>query len=195
MPNYLHFKVAVKGIEPPIEREFLLHEQATFEDLHRAIQDAGGWQDHQFYIFFPEKMVGHIAHKDDRNVHDNLPGPIGANVALRSYFRDAKGAAAPVRRCIYQYGAGNSGWLVDVVMVEKVESAGRFERRLSGGARAFPPEDCGGMSGYFKCAGMVRIADVAADPDWVDSNGLLDWLDGWHPDRFDPASVYENFNR
>ena len=45
--RFFDFVVELRGIEPRIWRRFLLRLDQTFEDLHKAIQDAAGWQDYR----------------------------------------------------------------------------------------------------------------------------------------------------
>ena len=54
------------------------------------------------------------------------------------------------------------------------------EYTLDGGG-ACPPEDCGGVPGYYDCIRALREGD--------NSEELLDWLGRWRPDRFDPAKI------
>jgi len=46
---------------------------------------------------------------------------------------------------------------------------------------AGPPEDCGGVPGYLDCIEALKSRD--------NSDGMLDWLGRWKPDRFDPAQI------
>jgi len=87
----------------------------------------------------------------------------------------------------YQYDFGDS-WDHDVAMRAVVDLPDKFERRLLDGARAFPHEDCGGLPGYEDCC---KIATGAAE----DTEGLLKWLDGWHPERFDLGEIRARFDK
>ena len=52
------------------------------------------------------------------------------------------------------------------------------------GARACPPEDCGGPSGYDNLLAAIR------DPDHEEHESVLEWLGGrFDPERFDPSQV------
>ena len=44
MRAYLEFEVSLRYITPRIWRRFQITANATFLDLHRAIQDSFGWQ-------------------------------------------------------------------------------------------------------------------------------------------------------
>jgi hypothetical protein len=62
-----------------------------------------------------------------------------------------------------------------------------FHRRLLAGARAFPPEDCGGVWGYQAClaaVGACEPADVGASPAALQER--KEWLPAdWDPEAFD----------
>jgi hypothetical protein len=93
-------------------------------------------------------------------------------------------------RMIYEYDFGD-GWEHEVV-VEKllsvVSGRGRYPM-VTGGGRACPPEDCGGVPGYY------HLLQVLADPDDPDHEDLLVWTGGdYEPERFDAQEVNRAFN-
>jgi hypothetical protein len=52
------------------------------------------------------------------------------------------------------------------------------------GARACPPEDCGGVTGYY------HLLEALADPEHEDHEILLEWVGGkFDPEAFDAATV------
>lgn len=84
------------------------------------------------------------------------------------------------------------GWEHEVVLKGVVELPERFKRRLVGGARAFPPEDCGGIPGYEECCEAVRLSDEELadlekrDPEtWEAMQDRRGWVGDWDPERFD----------
>ena len=156
-------------------RRFLLKETATFADLHLALQDAAGYWDYHLYEF-----IGLGNRRLARSPHDEGGGsPSAANVKLKSYF-PAEGI------CGYIYDFGDM-WVHDVELLGVVESTERFTRRLLDGKRAFPPEDCGGTSGYRSCVKALKHP-AKADPE------LLEWLDDWRPEAFDLPTVKATFD-
>ena len=105
------------------------------------------------------------------------PDPDAKKVKLDSYFTDAN-------TCVYEYDFGDS-WEHDVGIKGIVERPENFGRMLLGGARAFPPEDCGGIPGYEEC---VRVANGGKDPE-----KLREWLDGWDPEKFNFKKIERLF--
>ena len=60
----------------------------------------------------------------------------------------------------------------------------RAARPVGAGARACPPEDCGGPHSY------ERLPAALADPADLERPELLDWLGGeFDPDAFDVAAT------
>jgi hypothetical protein len=61
------------------------------------------------------------------------------------------------------------------------------------GARACPPEDCGGTPGY------AELIDTLADPDHAGHQHMLGWLGlakdtDFDPAQFDPADANRRLN-
>jgi hypothetical protein len=80
---------------------------------------------------------------------------------------------------LYEYDFGDS-WAHEV-RVEKILPADPSSARRAvclGGARACPPEDCGGIPGY------DHLLKVIANPRHPEHGETLEWLGG----RFDPAA-------
>lgn len=188
--KYFQFGVSLLGVEPAIFRRFLLRADATFEDLHLAIQDASSWKNYQPYLFW-SAHGNMIALKDDW-YFKAWRYPLGEDVPLESYFAVNSGLP-PVTECVYEYELDT--WYCHVVLERCVTLEEQFERRLLTGARAFPLEDCRGMSGYQKCIQVARAAEMSVDPGFMDKNGLMFFLEDWRPDRFDLDAVKETFDR
>ena len=145
MPTYYEFEVSLSRVKPRIWRRFLLSTEATFIDLHEAIQDSSGWFNCHLFEFKDEKarsIAGLPESEFDKSVAD------ASNIPLASYFGDDK-----AKRCSYEYDFGD-GWVCEVTL-SQVESAEKFWRRILAGERAFPPEDCGGLPGYSRCVKAI----------------------------------------
>lgn len=107
------------------------------------------------------------------------PHPDAADVRIASYFTEHD-------RCQYEYDFGD-GWLHDIRVVRRIEEPVDYRQRLLDGARAFPPEDCGGLPGYETC---VEVATGGDDPD-----DRREWLGDWDPDHVDLARLKQRFDR
>ena len=185
MPSYFEFEVSLHYIKPRIWRRFLIDADATFGDLHRAIQDSFGWQSCHLWEFRHSGRNGTLAglKYDDMNFGDEEGTPDAELVKLGSHFTRLKA-------CQYVYDFGD-GWRHDVKRNRRVASTERFHRRLLAGRRACPPEDCGGLPGY---ARFVSVVETGVDPWGENVEELLEWLGEWDPSAFDLAAGKRRFD-
>jgi len=174
-------KVSLLGAKPPIWRRLEVPADTSLARLHDVIQVAFGWYDCHLHVF--ETPYGEFGTPDGQLGHR-----AEAPVTLEQV---APGERSRIR---YTYDFGDD-WEHEIV-VEKVldrDAAVRYPR-CTGGRRAAPPEDCGGVWGY---ADLLR---VLADPDDPEHEDRLEWLslqDGadFDPDEFDADEVTEELAR
>ncbi len=82
----------------------------------------------------------------------------------------------------YDYDFGD-GWSHELRIEKRLAADPRLSYPLCiGGARACPPEDCGGTHGY------ERLLEALADSDDAEHDDMLRWLGG----HFDPESFDVN---
>ncbi|KAF0151421.1 MAG: plasmid pRiA4b ORF-3 family protein [Ignavibacteria bacterium] len=84
----------------------------------------------------------------------------------------------------YEYDFGDS-W-IHTVKFEKILQAAVDEKypKCIDGKMACPPEDCGGIYGYYDLLKVLR------NPKNEDYNEMLEWLGGeFDPKKFDPKDV------
>jgi len=193
MPTYLDLEVSLLGIAPRIWRRFLLRDTASFRDLHVAVQEVGGWEDYHLFAFLKTTGKRDIIAAVRREMYDLDPerveGPPAGDVPLLSHFKRKGG------KCIYLYDFGDN-WELLVELKQSVELAEDFRRRLVGGARAFPSEDCGGIGGYQYC--LTALEPIDPEEDEATRRDLLErrhWLGNWQPEAFDFESIRESFDR
>jgi hypothetical protein len=169
--------VTLAGVRPRVWRRIAITADATFGDLHHAIQDACGWDDDHLFVFRTSTggMIGGSPFEDPFGD----PVPDADEVGLADYF-------AQYERCQYEYDFGDS-WLHDVNVVRRIDEPVDYRRQLLDGARAFPPEDCGGLPGYEEC---VEVATGGDDP-----HGRREWLGDWDPEHLDFAQLKRRFDR
>ena len=190
MPTYLELRVALQGIRPPIWRRFLIRSTGSFESLHHAIQDAFGWERCHLWEFRePGRRGDPIAGVPDSDGGFGWgpPTPDASKVRLSSYFMTS---ATPVK-CHYTYDFGDS-WEHLVTLRNVVTLDESFERRLLAGKRACPPEDCGGVSGYYR---LWELLETGKDPYGDDPDELREWIGDWDPESFDLPSRKASFDR
>lgn len=163
--------VRLRDVEPPVWRRIVAPERTTLADLHGILQAAMGWQDAHLWLFELDGVrYGEIENMDDFG--DPRAVSVGS-IADGTSFR-------------YDYDFGD-GWEHDI----RVENHRTAEAPAClDGARACPPEDCGGAPGY------EHLLDVAADPGHPERTELLDWLGGpFDPEAFDAAQATARMRR
>ncbi|GEM_PF-69955 len=174
------FMIALKDVEPTVWRRIQVPGEYSFWDLHVAIQDAMGWLDyhlHEFRLrdsFTGGETVLGFAEEGSMEDRKALTDYI---VLISDYFGDE-----PVE---YLYDFGDS-WRHEVTLEAVLPRHREAEYpRCIAGARACPPEDCGGVSGY---ADFLRII---ADPADEEHDETLHWVGGtFNPEYFDPSAVH-----
>ena len=180
VPTYLQFRVELQHARPPIWRRFLIRPDASFAELHDAIQTACGWKHYHLYCFYATAIGPNpIAGVPD----EDYPGmPDAERVPIRTHF-------GPSRRCLYLYDYGD-GWEHEVRLEGAQDLPEIFERKLLDGARSFPPEDCGGISGYEECIALIRKGKGTK----AEQRELLKRIGRWHPERFERDKVARQFD-
>ncbi|MDA3799591.1 MAG: plasmid pRiA4b ORF-3 family protein [Kiritimatiellae bacterium] len=157
--NGIRVKLSLQYSEPKIWREVCLPFDVSFAELHDIIQILMDWDDyhlHQFkhnglYIGDP-KMFEEFG---DRCIDEK-------EVVLGDVFQ-RKGS-----KCEYEYDFGDS-WGVDVVSQGKMKEDDDLFTVI-GGEMAAPPEDCGGIPGFY------NMIEVLSDPKHPDYDELYEWM-------------------
>jgi hypothetical protein len=168
-------KVSLRGAKPPIWRRLLVPADISLARLHTTILAAFGWNGGHMHVF--ETAYGDFGQADRELGHR-----ADTSVTLEQ-------VASAVRDKIrYTYDFGDD-WVHDIT-VEKVLDADPATTypRCTGGRRAAPPDDCGGIWGY------QELVHVLADPKHPEHADRLEWLglsdaSEFTPDAFDPAEV------
>ena len=175
------FKIALKGIRPPIWRRIQVPSTYSFWDLHVAIQDAMGWTDchlHSFEFGLRTKGIREsigIPDPDFPDEDDMLPG---WKIPIAKLFSMSN----PSADYIYDFG---DDWEHKVVLESILPRDGSVQYpRCIAGKRACPPEDCGGVWGY------EELLEIQADPSHERHEEIMEWLgDPIDPESFNHAEV------
>jgi len=166
-------KVTLRGARPPIWRRLQVPAAIRLSSLHDVLQITMGWEDDHLHQFTHERRLFGVP--DGEGL---LPTLDEAGVSLDTLLR------APKEKLVYEYDFGDS-W-EHVVSLEAVVPHDPEVRlpRCTGGRRACPPEDVGGIWGYEE---MLAALEAPDDPD---NQERLEWLgDGFDPTYFDADAV------
>lgn len=167
-------RVTIREIDPPIWRRLLIPDQLTLGQLHRVLQLVFGWQDYHLYAF-------ELGERRFEAPDAEAEGEDAAATTLRTLGLNA-GA-----EFVYRYDFGDD-WEHEI-LVEEVRPlpAADVEEpwpALLDGARAGPPEDCGGAHGYAELVATLGRPRTRACAE------LREWLgEGYDPAVFDRWAI------
>ena len=160
-------KVTLKGSTPPIWRRLQVKDNIRLGDLSVVVQCAMGWNGGHLHQFIHQgQYFGEPSDDDCDSVTDE------DKVRLSDLHLRAKS------KFVYEYDFGDD-WMHDIV-VEKtlpVEKGVDYPRCIAG-KLACPPEDCGGIWGFY------NMLQAVADPKHAEHEDYKEWLD----DKFDPEA-------
>jgi hypothetical protein len=164
-------KVTLLGTRPPIWRRLLVPADLTLEDLHHILQTAMGWQNCHMHDF----QIGQKTFGQPDPDEGFMDMPTTANEGAARLFRVLGKAGA---KAVYNYDFGD-GWEHGIT-VEKVlaPEPGRVYPVCVDGKRHCPPEDCGGVYGFYD------LLETIGDPKHEQYAETIDWLG----DDFDPEA-------
>lgn len=174
VPVY-QLKVTLDGIKPPIWRRIQVRGYVSLFKLHKIIQAMMGWEDYHLHQFMVGEDYYAIQSPED-------PWPMETKNEKRAKLFQV--APTEKSRFIYEYDLGDS-WYHEI-MVEKILHPVR-EQELPvclAGKRSRPPEDCGGIGGYYEFLEAIR------DPKHPDHEDMLIWAgEDFDPERFDIEEI------
>ena len=150
----VRLKITLEDTDPPIWRRIEVKATTTLKALHPIIQAAMGWENEHLFQF---EVRGYRAG--------------GGHASLGDL------AAEGIKRFSYLYDMGDS-W-EHGLHIEKLLPAdpGAAYPRYVDGAGRCPPEDVGGIPGFY------AFLDALADPNNPDHEDRLDWYGGYFGEK------------
>ena len=169
MPDIYQLKVTLLGTDPPIWRRILVPADLILAKLHDVLQKAMGWENSHLYEFRAGKQ---IYGRPNREMMSLGFGPTTINdrqVCLDEVLPRVRS------KLIYTYDMGDS-WEHSVVLEKSLPADPNMTYPVcTGGERACPPEDCGGIPGFY---------NLLENPE-----ELRDWIGGYDPEAFSAEAV------
>ena len=156
--------------DPLIWREVEVPASITLKVLHDIVQISIGWLGYLLWDFT-------IGGKNYRLPLDGGWGGVPSIDAAKTRLRDVLKSDPATMRYLYDFGDSWEHRLIvsDIRQGEPGMSYPRYVR----GERNGPPEDCGGIPGFY------AMLDVRADPAHPDHAAILRYLDEWDPDEIE----------
>lgn len=185
MKDVIQLKITLKSTEPAIWRRLQVEKTTTFFELHHIIQIAFGWKNYHLYEFNSD---GHkIGAPDDymANIHSNDEGVIDArDITLESLIVEL----GEIFSYLYDFG---DSWN-HIIIIEKFlpkELAKKYPICMDG-ALACPPEDCGGIPGFY------NLLDILKDKQHPEYKESKRWVGkNFNPSFFDNEKANKTLAR
>jgi hypothetical protein len=171
-------RVQLRDIKPPVWRLLRVRPQTRLPRFHKILQTAMGWTNSHLHLFeIDGKPYGEGDFEWDFDVRDYT------GVKLEDVFTGGRKAF------LYEYDMGDS-WRHDITLLGTVAGEQGEKIACTGGARACPPEDCGGVGGYY------HLLEALTDPEHEDHDMLLEWVGGrYDPEAFDVKAFDRTLKR
>lgn len=179
----LRLKIVLVDTQPPIWRRVEVPAEMTLKELHVVIQAAMGWENAHLYQFHVGRET--IAGPGMGGGGWDASPSIGAG-----RVRLADLTTRGVKRFSYIYDMGDS-W-EHTIHIERSPSAdpAAIYPRLVDGALRCPPEDIGGIPGFY------AFLDAMSDPKHPDHDDRIEWYGGvFDPAAFDADHIRKDLNR
>jgi hypothetical protein len=169
-------KVTLNDSHPPIWRRIQVPADICLPELHAVLQIVMGWSNSHLHGY----RVGRQYYSEpDPNLEEMMDDTLDERRIRLSQIAPDTGS-----RFIYEYDFGDS-W-EHTVVVEKIlplDADEHYPRCLTG-KRACPPDDVGGMGGYYD------FLEVVQDPEDPEHDEMVAWYGGkFNPEYFDLQRV------
>lgn len=199
-------RITLRGTKPPIWRKLAVPSGVTLGQLHELIQIAMGWSDCHLHGFVlkdksleknPRELARLMTMERFEDMFAGASGmrtfspktdPFGMDLDMEGEDEDAVALAEVCPRVksklTYEYDFGD-GWehLIEVQKIIDPKPGTEYPVCLSG-KLACPPEDCGGVWGYYD------MLEAIENPEHESHEDLTDWLDeDFDPQAFDLEEI------
>jgi hypothetical protein len=169
--EFFQLKITLKNIKPPIWRRILVAPEIKLDRLHDVLQIVMGWDNSHLHQF--ETPLGYIA--------DPAFGLEEAESSKKTTLQSV--LSGPRSHIRYEYDFGD-GWDHQILLEKVVELDDPVLALCLGGARACPPEDCGGPWGY------GNLLEILKDPKHPEHEDMSEWIGGeFDAEAFDVEAI------
>ncbi|MGC9316571.1 MAG: plasmid pRiA4b ORF-3 family protein [Armatimonadota bacterium] len=175
-------RIGIAGSEPEIWRRVDVPAHATLGDLHTIIQRIMNWENYHLHQF---------------QIHDEFympQAPVELNLEMAEAADETEAclidldlAAGTSFEYVYDFG----DWWVHEITVEEVLERDPEQSYpvCRGGEMAGPPEDVGGLWGYYE------MLEALEDPEHPEHEMYAEWIEQWDPEEFDLDAVNKTLKR
>jgi hypothetical protein len=173
---WYQLKVTLEASNPAVWRRITVRGDVKLDLLHAILQLAMGWTNSHLHMF----SIGANRYSEPPLIDD--PGWGGDEDKDERKLTLAQVVDRGFGMFGYEYDLGDS-WIHLLVVENELpaDPASKAIARCLDGARACPPEDCGGVGGF------EQLLKVLRNPRHREYRSTLEWLGGpFDPAAFDP---------
>jgi len=165
-------KLTLRDSKPPIWRRLLVPSTIMLSELHMVIQTAMGWTNSHMSEFHTIVKGWSKPGPDEDNAHD------AREARLDQLLK------TPKDKCYYTYDFGDN-WEHEILLekIAEPDEAWPGYPVCVKGVRACPPEDCGGIWGYYE------LLETVSDPKHPEHKEMKEWLGPFDPEAFNLEAV------
>lgn len=171
-------RIELCDTEPLIWRQVEVPTSVTLKVLHDIVQITMGWLDYHLWEFsIAGQRFGLPMDEANGNSWGTAPRKEAGKVRLRDVLQPRKTTID------YLYDFGDS-WehRLTVTNIRQADPANSYPRYI-GGEWNGPPEDCGGIPGFYD------MLDAVADPKHPNHDHAKEWLDDYDPKTIDELQI------
>ena len=175
-------RIELRRIEPLTWRRVGVRTSMNLKAVHGVIQAVMGWLDHHLWEFTANERKYSVLVPNDANWNERIKNVAGTTLSTL--------LTAGVREIGYVYDMGDN-WQHRII-VEKLKGAepGALYPQFLGGERRCPPEDCGGIPGYYEF-----LKNITSKQD-KKRKAALDWYGApYDPDEIGEQQIVTTLNR
>lgn len=167
-------RIELKDSDPPIWRMVDVPTSITLKVLHDIVQVTMGWFDYHLWEMVIDGQTYGLPMDEDWSTAPRKPASC---MRLRDVL------APGTTRIEYTYDFGDN-WEHSLIFGDvRAGVPGTAYPRYIAGERDCPPEDCGGIPGFYE------MLEARADPEHPDHAEICEWLDGHDPDKLDVSPI------
>ena len=173
-------RIELTGSDPLIWRQVEVPTSMTMRALHEVIQAAMGWFDYHLWEFTVGKQRYGLPMEEDWGTEPRID-------AKKVRLRDVLAPRKTIMTYVYDFG---DEWEHRLILTNTRQGDPDTEYpRFVAGERSAPPEDCGGLPGFYE------KLEILADPSHPDHDEFKEYSEDYDPDSIDELIIKISLSR
>lgn len=179
MDRVFEIRIELKDTVPIVWRELVVPETLTFYEFHHAIQISFGWENYHLYSFDAKgQSYGNLDLLEDVDTINDK------SIFINQLLQKEQDTIN------YEYDFGD-GWVHNIELKKIKPHTSKVNLPIViDGAKASPPEDCGGVHGF------ENLKNVMKNPKDLEYKELVRWLGKpFDPNEFNIQHINEDLKK